>query len=51
MSLKEAAEVKPLGDGDFVNLAGAFIKFDVHHIADLLAVSDVDDFFFLESGV
>ncbi len=34
---------------DFLYLTGAFIKFHVHNIPDLLTVSDIDNFFFLKT--
>ena len=49
VAFKKAAEMKALRYDDLLDLAGTFIKFHIHHIADFLAVPDIDDLFFLET--
>lgn len=49
-ALQQIPEVEAFGDGNLADMAGAFIKFHIDDIAELLAVADIDNFFFLKIG-
>ncbi len=49
VAFKKTAEMKAFRYDNFLDLSGAFVKFHIYHIADFLTVSDIDDFFFLET--
>lgn len=47
---EQVADLEPLGDKEFVDLAGTVIEFDVRYVADLFTGLDIDDFLFLKLG-
>ena len=49
-ALKKIPEVEAFGNSNLADMAGAFIKFYIDDIAKLLAVADIDNFFFLKIG-
>lgn len=49
-ALQQIPEVEAFGNSNLADMAGTFVKFHIDDIAKLLAVADIDNFFFLKIG-